>query len=216
MSGPGVAHPRWPGLLTAMEGRLVSLVPLAREHETELFEAARHEEIWRWFGRGDHLGASPETFGRWIDHCLRATAAGEEAVFTVLDPASGRPLGSASYMELRPEDRGLEIGSVWLTPSAWGSGAFADMSLLMLQHAFERLGVMRVEYKTDARNQRTRSALAALPAHFEGIFRKHRVMAHLPVRDSAWYSVVDDEWPAVRAQLEGRVARAAERRAVRA
>ncbi len=206
----GADHPRWAGLVPRMEGSLVTLLPLAREHEDGLFEAGRHEEIWRWFGRGEDFAANRETFRRWIDYCLAVTAAGDEGVFTALDARSGEPIGSASYMELRPRDRGLEIGSIWLTPPTWGSGAFTEMSLLMLGHAFESLDVMRVEYKTDARNQRTRAALAALPARLEGVFRKHRVMAHLPVRDSAWYSVIDDEWPDVRDNLERRLGRRAQ------
>jgi RimJ/RimL family protein N-acetyltransferase len=114
--------------------------------------------------------------------------------------------GSTRFMVLRPEHRGLEIGWTWLTPSAWRTGANAEAKLLMMEHAFERLGCARVELKTDARNARSRGAMSALPAQFEGIFRKHRLLSNGSYRDSAWFSVIDDEWPAVRANLKRRLA----------
>jgi RimJ/RimL family protein N-acetyltransferase len=109
-------------------------------------------------------------------------------------------IGGSAFVTLRPEHRGLEIGWTWLTPTAWETGANVEAKLLMLQHAFDRLGCMRVEFKTEARNERSRAALAALPAQYEGVFRKH-VLRPYGIRDSAYYSVVDDEWPAVKANL---------------
>ena len=100
----------------------------------------------------------------------------------------------------------LEIGYSWVTPAAWGSGANTEAKLLLLAHAFEGLGCLRVEFKTDARNERSRAALAAIPATFEGVFRKHMLVRGGERRDSAWYSVIDDDWPAVKAALETRVA----------
>ena len=120
--------------------------------------------------------------------------------------ATGEPIGSSSYLAARPEHAGLEIGWTWLHPSAWRSGANVEAKLLMLAHAFDELGAMRVEFKTDARNERSRAALAALPATFEGVFRKHMLMPVVGVRDSAYYSVVDEDWPDVRANLERRLA----------
>jgi RimJ/RimL family protein N-acetyltransferase len=115
-------------------------------------------------------------------------------------------IGSTSYMELRPEHRSVEIGSTWLTPAAWSTGANAEAKLLMLTHAFEHASCIRVELKTDARNVRSRRAIEALPAHFEGIHRQHRVLSDGTLRDSAWYSVLDREWPEVRDQLRRRLA----------
>ena len=110
-------------------------------------------------------------------------------------------LGSTRYLALRPEHRSLEIGWTWLTPEAWGTGANIEAKLLMLGDAFERLGCLRVELKTDARNERSRGAMAALPAQFEGVHRKQMLVRDGLRRDSAWYSVIDDEWPEVRANL---------------
>ena len=129
-------------------------------------------------------------------------------MFATIDRASGRPIGSTRYLNLREEHRGLEIGWTWLTPSRWRTGANVEAKLLMLEHAFGALGCMRVELKTDARNERSRAAMAALPARFEGIFRKHMLMPGVGVRDSAYYSVIDDDWPEVRANLERRLAAA--------
>jgi RimJ/RimL family protein N-acetyltransferase len=114
-------------------------------------------------------------------------------------------IGGTGYHALREAHRGLEIGGTWLEPSAWGTGANVEAKLLMLEHAFERLGCMRVEFKTDARNERSRAALEALPAQFEGIFRKHMIIEDIGVRDSAFYSVTDLEWPDVRSNLRQRL-----------
>ena len=109
--------------------------------------------------------------------------------------------------DVRPEHDGLEIGWTWLHPSAWRTGANVEAKLLMLGHAFDELGCMRVEFKTDARNERSRAALEALGASFEGIFRKHMLMPLTGVRDSAYYSITDDEWPELRERLAARLER---------
>ena len=125
-----------------------------------------------------------------------------------LDAASGKPIGSTRFLTLRPEHRGLEIGWTWLRRSHWSSGANVEAKLLQLGHAFERHGCMRVEFKTDARNERSRRALEALPAQFEGVFRKHMLVGEdgTRLRDSAYYAITDDEWPAVKANLQRRLA----------
>jgi RimJ/RimL family protein N-acetyltransferase len=118
----------------------------------------------------------------------------------------GELVGHTSYLNVRPEDRVLEIGNTWLSPAAWGTGANTAAKLLLMQHAFEDEGYLRVEFKTDANNGRARAALAALPAEFEGVFRKHMVVRGGERRDSAWYAVIDDDWQrvkgALRTQLE--------------
>ena len=119
----------------------------------------------------------------------------------------GRVVGSTRYLALRPEHRSLEIGWTWLMPEVWGTGLNVEAKLLMLEHAFESFGCLRVELKTDARNERSRGAMAALPAQFEGVHRKHMLVRGGERRDSAWYSIVDDEWPEVRANLLRRLQR---------
>jgi RimJ/RimL family protein N-acetyltransferase len=136
-------------------------------------------------------------------------ARGEELPFATVHARDGRPLGMTRYMALRPADRGLEIGWTWLTPSAWRTGANVEAKLLQLGYAFETLGCIRVELKTHAANARSRAAMERMGATFEGVHRKHRIVPGLGVRDTAWYSVIDDEWPAVRNGLRSRLAAAA-------
>jgi RimJ/RimL family protein N-acetyltransferase len=197
----------WPPPEIALEGRMVRLEPLAEAHREPLREASAEPETWRWIDRRVSEG---EGFDVWFEDRLAARRAGAEHGFATLRAAGGEPLGSSSFLAPRPLHDGVEIGNTWLHPAAWGGGANVEAKLLMLGFAFERLGCMRVELKTDARNERSRGAMEALPARFEGIFRKHMLMPLTGVRDSAYYSVVDEEWPAVRANLEGRLARAAE------
>ncbi len=194
----------WPGLAERLEGRLVVLEPLAPEHEKGLREAAADPEIWRWT-RLDLVGV-PDAFERWFERTLAAAERGEEAPFATVERATERIVGSTRYMTLRQADRGLEIGYTWLEPSMWRTGANVEAKLLMLTRAFEALGCMRVEFKTDARNEYSRRALEALPARFEGIFRKHVVLGPDEIRDSAYYAITDDEWPEVKANLERRLA----------
>ncbi len=116
-------------------------------------------------------------------------------------------LGSTRFLALRPEQRSIEIGWTWLASEAWGTGVNVEAKLLMLEHAFERLGCRRVELKTDALNERSRAAMEALPARFEGVHRQHMLVRGGENRDSAWYSVLDSEWAEVRANLLRRLGR---------
>jgi N-acetyltransferase len=147
--------------------------------------------------RGD---ASREAFHDWFES-VQTTAL---PFATLVD---GVPLGHTSYLNVRAEDRVAEIGNTWLAPEAWGTGANTEAKYLLMEHAFESEGFLRIEFKTDALNERSRAALAALPAEFEGVFRKHMLVRGGERRDSAWYSVIDDEWPAAKAALRHRLAR---------
>jgi RimJ/RimL family protein N-acetyltransferase len=188
-----------------LEGSIVTLEPLREEHAGELWEAAQAPEIWQWLA---HIGGSHDYFEMWLEASLEAARAGCEGPFATRTAADGRVVGSSRYLNVRPHDRVVEIGWTWLNPSAWRSGANVEAKLLMMRHAFEALGCVRVEFKTDARNERSRSALAALPAKFEGILRNHMIVPDVGQRDSAYYSVIDSEWPEVRESLERRLARA--------
>ncbi len=119
----------------------------------------------------------------------------------------GDLVGHTSYLNDRPHDKVVEIGNTWLVPAAWGTGANVEAKLLLLQHAFEDEGYLRVEFKTDAANERSRAALAALPARLEGVFRKHMLVRGGERRDSAWYAVIDDDWPETKASLAARLER---------
>jgi RimJ/RimL family protein N-acetyltransferase len=177
----------------------VRLEPLEARHEEPLWEVAQDERIWRWMRvRADE---SREAFHEWFE---TMGASGTFPVAVLVDDA---PLGHTSYLNVREADRVVEIGNTWLAPQAWGTSANTEAKLLLLRHAFEDEGFLRVEFKTDANNERSRAALAALPAELEGVFRKHMLVRGGERRDSAWYSVIDDDWPAVRAALRERLAR---------
>jgi RimJ/RimL family protein N-acetyltransferase len=178
-------------------GRIVSVEPIAERHREGLREAVTAgPEILRYM-------SYPGDFDRWFEAAVAAT---EEVPFAVL--FGGGAVGSTRYMNYAPEHRRVEIGWTWLRRSAWGTGANVETKLLLLEHAFERVGVQRVEFKTDARNLRTRGALLALGAQFEGIFRKHMILPGGP-RDSAWYAIVDDDWPVLKERLRRRLEEAA-------
>jgi len=190
-------------LTARLEGSIVTLEPLRKEHAEELWEAARAPEIWDWLANLNER----ERFDLWMRLTLEAAAPGSEGPFTTRDARTGKAIGSSRFLNVRPADRVVEIGWTWLHPSAWRSGANVEAKLMMMRHAFEMLGCVRVEFKTDARNERSRAALAALPAKFEGILRNHMIVPDVGQRDSAYYSVIDSEWPEVRENLERRLAR---------
>src|SRR5438874_7542281 len=181
-------------LRVRLDGRIVTLEPLAAEHLDGLRAAAADERIWRFMVTTD--------VEVWIEQALSDTGRVQFAVLR-----DGVPVGSTSYLSLAPEHLRLEIGNTWMSPATWGTGANTEAKYLLLRHAFERLGARRVEFKTDALNERARAALAALPAEFEGIHRKHMVVRGGERRDSAWYAVIDDDWPEVKAALEQRLAK---------
>lgn len=188
-----------------LEGELVRLEPMEPRHEDGLWEASRDARTWRWLAV--HQPATREELHAYVEEALAHRAAGAELPLVTVRRDDGRVVGSTRYLALRPEHRSVEIGWTWLAPEAWGSGVNVEAKLLMLEHAFERLGCLRVELKTDALNERSRGAMEALPAVFEGIHRKHMLVRGGERRDSAWYSVLDDEWPAVRANLLRRLGR---------
>lgn len=194
----------WEGAAARLEGTLVVVEPLALEHGDDLWEAAQDPEVWRWLP--ENAAAHRTGFDRWLAEALAERDAGEQVPFAVVARRTGKAIGSTRFLTLRPEHRGLEIGWTWNASSAWGTGANVEAKLLLLRHAFETLGCMRVEFKTDALNARSRAALEALPARFEGVFVKHMLVRDGAVRDSAYYAITDDEWPAVRANLERRLA----------
>jgi RimJ/RimL family protein N-acetyltransferase len=188
-----------------LDGRSIRLEPLALAHGRDLAVAAADGD-WSMMPID---GSSSAGFEHWLDSMLAATGNGDprdpRAAFAVVRRSSGRAIGSTSFHSIYPEHRRVEIGMTWYARSEWRSGANVEAKLLMLERAFG-LGFRRVEFKTDVNNKRSRLALEALPAQFEGILRKHMLVRDMRRRDSAYYSVLDDEWPDVRANLEARLA----------
>jgi RimJ/RimL family protein N-acetyltransferase len=149
-------------------------------------------------------GASRREFGRWLATELERAAAGVRAPFVTVWRETDHPIGATHCHEIRAEHGRLEIGGTWLARRFWGKGANVETKLLLLDHVFA-LGYQRVEFKAHPENLRSRQALEALPAQFEGILRKHLLVRGEQPRDSAYYSIIDDEWPIVKANLERRL-----------
>lgn len=189
-------------LRTDLRGRVVALEPLAAGHEAGLLRAADEPEVFEWMPVD--MASSADVLRRWLTTSLENTAAGREVPYAILDARSGTVLGSTRFLELRAEHLRVEIGWTWLTRSAWSTGANVETKLLLLGQAFEAAGLRRVEFKTDARNQRSRGALIALGARFEGILRRHMVIRDGRARDSAYFSVLDHEWAELKPVLERR------------
>ncbi len=196
----------WSGLTGRMAGELVVVEPLSPEHEEGLFTAGLDREMWTYLTSFPNAYETRERFHRWMEEALAAASAGSEGPWAISDRASGQTIGSTRYLALRPEHHSLEIGWTWLGRPWWRTGANVETKLLLFTRAFEQLGCERVELKTDARNARSRAAMEALPAQFEGIHRRH---TKIPGgwRDTAWYSVIAPEWPQERAALHERLAR---------
>jgi RimJ/RimL family protein N-acetyltransferase len=178
------------------QGRIVRVEPIEERHREGLREAAEREPQIHRFTNLYSFG-----FDRWFDAAL---ASENEIPFVV--HVGDRPVGSTRYLNIEPFHRRAEIGWTWLERAQWGTGANIETKFLLLENAFERAGLMRVEFKTDARNLRVRGALLGIGASFDGIFRKHMVLPD-SIRDSAWYSIVDDDWPAVKQLLLAKIER---------
>ncbi len=187
-----------------LKGRLVRLQPLGLQHADGLWDASRDPRTWPWLSIAQP--ATRAELDAWVDEALAAAERAVEIPLVTISHEDGRVLGSTRFMALRPEHRSVEIGWTWLHPDAWGTGANVEAKLLMLRHAFETWGCRRVELKTDALNERSRGAMEALGASFEGIHRKHMLVRGSENRDTAWYAVTDDDWPRVRSLLESRLA----------
>jgi N-acetyltransferase len=179
-----------------LRGRIVVLEPIEERHREGLREAAERDPRIHRFTNMYTLG-----FDRWFDLAL---AAEREVPYVV--HVDGIPAGSSRYLNVEPAHRRLEIGWTWLERAQWGTGANVEAKYLLMRHAFDDWGAMRVEFKTDARNLRVRGALLGVGARFEGIFRRHMILPD-SIRDSAWYAVLDEDWPQVRPMLEAKIER---------
>ena len=186
----------------SLDGEIVRLAPLAPGHEEGLWAASRDPAVWTWLSIDQPQ--SRAELRAWLNEAL----AGPDLPFATILKPTGQPVGSTRFMELRPEHRSVEIGWTWLAREAWGTGANVEAKLLMLEHAFDTWGCRRVELKTDALNERSRGAIEALGATFEGIHRKHMLVRGGENRDTAWFSILDEEWPDVRSRLQWRLQRA--------
>lgn len=190
-----------------LENRFVRIEPMAEAHREALRAAGNDRELWA-FASVNQWNAD---FDSWFDGALAEMARGERVPFTVSDQRSGAVAGSTSYLAIVPAQKRLEIGWTWYAKPYWAGAVNPSCKLLLMQHAFERLGCARVELKCDARNLRSREAIARLGAKEEGVLRKHVLLPDGHWRDTVYFSVLAEEWPSVKHGLEQRLARIATR-----
>ncbi|MCK6458337.1 MAG: GNAT family N-acetyltransferase [Planctomycetes bacterium] len=185
-----------------LEGRLVRLEPLRVDHHEALCAVGLDPEIWRW--TAGHVDDAGE-MRAYIDRALQRQAEGSVLPFATVERASGRIIGSTRFAHLEPEDRRVEIGWTWIARPWQRTGINVEAKYLMLRHAFETVRLNRVELLTDALNAASRKAILGLGATEEGLLRRHMVTSRGRVRDTLVFSIVADEWPAVRSRIEARL-----------
>lgn len=170
----------------------VKLVPLCADHAGELYEAGRDEAIWEYLPRS--VFSSSDDALAWIDAAREEMQAGQRIPFAIIDRRSGRLAGSTSYLDIQRDHRTLEIGWTWLGKAFQRSFVNTECKLLLLEHAFDVLHAMRVQFKTDRRNQPSRRAIERIGGTFEGVHRNHMLLPDGTIRDSAFYSITKEEW----------------------
>ena len=180
------------------------LEPLSLAHHDRLCAVGLDAELWRW---GLSTLATPADMRAYIETALAWQAQGTAVPFAIVARATGQVVGSTRYANIERADRRLEIGWTWLARAAQRTPANTEAKYLLLRHAFEVLGCIRVEFKTDVLNERSRAALLRIGAKQEGILLSQKVTASGRIRDSMYFSIVAGEWPVVKAGLEQKLAR---------
>ncbi len=184
-----------------LTGSVVRLEPLSEKHVPDLTVAAHDESIWRYM-----LYVYPDNEEKmlaWVRDILARQAAGTDLAFTIIHRASGRAIGATRYLEIRPPHRSLEVGGTWYATEFQRTAVNTECKYLLLKHAFEVLGCIRVQFKADARNLRSIRAIERLGAAREGVLRNHYILQDGGYRDSVYFSILDREWPRVKMRLEG-------------
>jgi RimJ/RimL family protein N-acetyltransferase len=191
-----------PGPVT-LAGSHVRLEPLSRDHLSDLFAAGGNDDaVWQWQG-----GPTPRTVEEIAQRLDAIVGNPDYVAFAVVLLATGRAIGWTTYLDISVVDERLEIGWTWYGSAYWRSAVNTESKLLLLTHAFEDLGMGRVQWKTDHMNQRSQNAIARLGAQREGVLRRHRLRPDGTWRDSVYFSMLKDEWPAAKERLTERLAR---------
>jgi len=187
-----------------LTGKIIRLQPLSEEHLADLVLVGLDENIWRFMMYGDICTAVD--LSGWVKDILGRQARGTDLPFTVVYLKSGRAIGCTRYLDIHPEHRKVEIGGTWYGKDYQGTGVNAEAKYLLLRHAFETLGCIRVQFKTDTRNLRSQRAIERIGAIKEGVLRDHMILPDGTVRSSVYYGILEREWPAVKSRLERRLA----------
>lgn len=185
-----------------LEGRYVRLEPLTISHVQPLSQVGLDEELWRWIPVPVRTAADMTAY---VETALKERDSGLAVPFVQIERASGRVVGSTRYASIERTHRRLEIGWTWVAPAWQRTVINTEAKYLLLRHAFEALGCMRVELKTDSLNERSRAAILRIGARQEGIFRNHMITSSGRIRHSVYFSIIDSEWPEVKSRLEARL-----------
>ncbi len=198
-----MANVRWVEPVV-LEGQLVRLEPLSFDHVAGLTDVGLEAEIWRWMPVAIQTPGEMRTL---VENAQNDAADGSQVPFATIERASNRVVGSTRYLNIDGSNRRLEIGWTWISPRWQRSAINTEAKLLMMRHAFDTLGALRVEFKTDSLNERSRNALLGIGAVEEGTLRNHMITQGGRRRHSTYYSVIEEEWPRIKQHLEGRLAR---------
>lgn len=183
--------------------RTVRLEPLSEAHIPGLFKAGQDESIWRYMRYGKI--ETEEQMAAWVRSLLAAQEQGTDLPFAVVHLETNQVIGATRYLEVQPHNRSLEIGGTWYTPAFQRTSVNTECKYLLLRHAFEVLGCVRVQFKTDVRNERSQRALERIGAVKEGILRNHMILPDGTLRSSVYYSILQAEWMGVKARLEAKL-----------
>jgi RimJ/RimL family protein N-acetyltransferase len=184
-----------------LQGKHVRLEPMTEAHIPALAEIGVGQPFWDFmvYGRMETV----DDMRGWVQDILSRAEKGTDLPFVAIHLASGRVAGATRYMNIMPNDRGLEIGGTWYGPEFQRTVVNTECKYLLLSHAFETLGCIRVQLKTDLRNERSQKAIERLGAVKEGVLRNHMILPDGHLRHSVFYSILDTEWPGVKERLEG-------------
>jgi RimJ/RimL family protein N-acetyltransferase len=185
-----------------LEGRHVRLEPLAKGHLAGLAQVGLDEELWRWIPTSVR---TREEMAAYIETALQEQERGVSLPFAILEKATGQAIGSTRYGNIDRVHHRVEIGWTWVARDWQRTAMNTEAKYLLLKHAFERLGCLRVELKTDSLNEKSRAAILRIGAKEEGIFRNHMITASGRIRHSVYFSIIESEWPEVKARLETRL-----------
>jgi RimJ/RimL family protein N-acetyltransferase len=185
-----------------LEGHRVQLVPLSMDHFSQLCQVGLEENLWRY---SPTLVRSQEDMRRYIENSLRSQSDGTVLPFVTFEKSANMLVGSTRFLNIDAANRRVEIGATWVVSEWQKTYVNTDCKYLMLRHAFENLGCVRVEFKTDSVNEQSRKALVRIGAKEEGTLRNHMIMPDGRLRHSVYYSIIDSEWPEVKGNLEKRM-----------
>ena len=185
-----------------LEGRHVRLEPLSQAHHADLAAVGLDEELWRWIPTPVR---TPQEMSGYIQTALEEQSRGVSLPFALIEKTSGRAIGSTRYGNIDRAHHRVEIGWTWVAPPWQRTGVNTEAKYLLLRHAFETLGCIRVELKTDSLNERSRAAILRIGAREEGTFRNHMITSTGRLRHTVYFSILDSEWPAVKARLQSRM-----------